>query len=117
MPAVRRLADLRQAEFQRKDPAGILIYEAAILVETGGFHDFDKLIVASCPEEVQIERGMARDGSTREATLSRLRRQLPLKEKLQYADFVIETSGTREHTLEQTRHVYEKLRGVKQQPS
>jgi dephospho-CoA kinase len=116
-PAVRRLGDLRKSEIERHDPSGILIYEAAILVETGGYRDFDKLIVAACPEEIQIERAMARDGSTREAVLARLRRQLPLSEKLRFADFVIETSGTMEQTNVQTRSVYEKLHGVKQQQS
>ena len=114
-PAVRRLGDTRRAAIERGDPGGILIYEAAILVETGGFRDFDKLIVASCPEEIQIERAMARDGSTREAVVARLRRQLPLSEKVQHADFVIETGGTMEQTIEQTRQVYEKLHGVKQE--
>ena len=113
-PAVRRLSDARRAAFERSDPSGILVYEAAILVETGGFRDFDKLIVASAPEEIQIERAMARDGSTREAVVARLRRQLPLSDKVRHADFVIDTGGTMEHTIEQTRSVYEKLRGVKQ---
>ena len=114
-PAVRRLGDARKLAFERDDPGGILIYEAAILVETGGFRDFDKLIVASCPEEIQIERAMARDGSMREAAVARLRRQMPLSEKLQHADFVIETGGTMEQTNELTRQVYEKLHGVKQE--
>ena len=113
-PAVRRLGDARKAAFEHHDPGGILIYEAAILVETGGFRDFDKLIVASCPEEIQIERAMSRDGSTREAVVARMRRQLPLSEKIRHADFVIETGGSKEQTIERTRQVYEELRGVKQ---
>jgi dephospho-CoA kinase len=108
-PAVRRLGAAKTAEFERDDPAGILIYEAAILVETGAFRDFDRLIVAACPEELQIERAMARDGSTREAVTARLRRQLPLEEKLAHADFVIDTSGPKEQTIEQTRIVFERL--------
>ena len=114
-PAVRRLGDARRAAFKAQDPTGIFVYEAAILVETGGFRGFDKLIVASCPEEIQIERAMARDGSTRQAALARLSRQLPLSEKLRHADYVIETDGPMEQTMEQTRQVYEKLHGVKQQ--
>ena len=116
-PAVRRLSDAWQAERSREGAAGIFVYEAAILVETGGFREFDKLIVAACPEQIQVERAMARDGSAREAVMARLRRQLPLIEKLKHADFVIETSGPMEQTIAQTRSVYEKLRGVKQQQS
>lgn len=109
-PAVRKLTLAKTAVLDAIDPAGILIYEAAILVETGGFRDLDKLIVASCPEEVQIERAMARDHSTREAVLARLRQQLPLSEKVRFADFVVDTSGSKEQTVEQTRSVFERLK-------
>jgi dephospho-CoA kinase len=45
--------------------------------------------------------------------LDRLSRQMPLDEKIQYADYVIDTSGARENTLAQTRAVYESLVGMK----
>jgi dephospho-CoA kinase len=53
---------------------------------------------------------MERDGASRENVLDRLRRQIPLDDKVKYADFVIDTSGTKENTLQQTRKVYEELR-------
>jgi dephospho-CoA kinase len=105
-PAVRRLGNQRIEAFGSD---GILVYEAAILVETGGYRDFDRLIVAACPEELQIERAMLRDGSNRESVLARLRQQMPLAEKIGYADYVIDTSGTLEDTLRQTRDVYASL--------
>ena len=80
--------------------------EAAILIETGSYRDYARLIVAVCRAEQQIERAMARDHLTREEVLDRLRRQMPLEEKVKYADYVIDTSGTKEHTLAQTRAVY-----------
>jgi dephospho-CoA kinase len=46
---------------------------------------------------------------TREEVLDRLRRQMPLDQKIQYADYVVDTSGAKENTLEQTRVVYESL--------
>jgi dephospho-CoA kinase len=67
-----------------------------------------------CSEEQQIERAMARDHLTREEVLGRLRRQMPLAEKVKYADYVIDTSGTKEHTIQQTRRVFESLRGLSQ---
>ena len=42
--------------------------------------------------------------------MDRIGRQLPLEEKKRVAHFVIDTSGTKESTLEQTRVVYEALR-------
>ena len=51
---------------------------------------------------------------TREEVLDRLRRQMPLEQKVKYADYVIDTSGTKEHTLDQTRTVYASLRSIQQ---
>ena len=80
-------------------PDGIAVTEAAILVETGSYKDYDRLIVAVCGPEQQIERAMERDGASREEVLNRLRRQMPLEDKVKYADFVIDTSGSKENTL------------------
>jgi dephospho-CoA kinase len=104
----RDLAD----EFTRDHPDGIVVTEAAILVETGSYKDYDRLIVAVCRPEQQIERSMERDGVSREEVLRRLRRQMPLEEKVKYADFIIDTSGSKEATLQQVRTVYEALRRV-----
>lgn len=111
-PAVRRLGDAKSAAIAAADPHGILVYEAAILVETGGYRNFDKLIVAACPESIQIERAMARDGSTREEAAARIARQLPLADKVRHADFIVDTGGSLEQTLNQTRITYEALRGL-----
>ena len=117
-PAVRARSRRLTEAFATRDANGICVYEAAIIVETGSFRDFDRLIVAACTEEQQVERAIARDtlGNhlTREEVLDRLRRQMPLKEKVKYADYVIDTSGTKEHTLEQTRTVYASLRSIEQ---
>ena len=96
-------------EYASAHPHGIAIVEAAILVETGSYRNYAKLIVAVCSEEQQIERAMSRDGMTREQVLDRLRRQMPLAEKIKYADYVIDTSGAKESTLAQTRAVYRAL--------
>jgi len=101
----RRLMD----EYAAAHPHGIAVVEAAILVETGSYRNFSKLIVAVCSEEQQIERAMSRGGMTREQVLDRLRRQMPLAEKIKYADYVIDTSGAKESTLAQTRGVYQAL--------
>ena len=63
--------------------------EAALLVETGLYLTLDKLIVISAPEEDRISRVMARDGSTREQVLARIRAQMPEEQKVKYADYII----------------------------
>jgi dephospho-CoA kinase len=100
------------AEIAKSDPQAIVVVAAAILVETGRYKRFDRLIVAVCNREQQIERAIERGPYTREKVLARLSRQLPLEEKLRVADYVIDTSGTKENTLEQVRTVHRSLRSL-----
>jgi len=109
-PPVRARIGNLVAEFERRDPDGIAIIEAAILIETGTYRGYDRLILVVCREDQQIERAMARDHLTREEVVVRLSRQMPLAEKVKYADYVIDTSGTKESTLQQTGEVYALLR-------
>jgi dephospho-CoA kinase len=97
------------AAIAQSDPGAIVVVEAAILVETGSYKKFDKLIVVVCTPEQQMERALKRGAYTKEEVLARLSRQLPLEEKLRVADYVIDTSGMKQNTLEQVRSLYEKL--------
>jgi dephospho-CoA kinase len=112
-PAVIRKEEEFLREAEKTDPSGVAIVEAAILIETGSYRRFDKLIVVVCQPEQQVERAIKRDGSTPEEARARLSRQMPMEEKRRYADYVIDTSGTKEHTAEQTRSVYEALRSLR----
>lgn len=111
-PPVRARIENAIREFAEREPRGIAVTEAAILIEAGTYRRYDRIVVAVCAEEQQIERAMERDQLTREEVLDRLSRQMPLQEKLKYADYVIDTSGTKERTVEQTRSVYEALRSL-----
>ncbi len=110
-PAVVHMEEEWLAHISSIDPAGIAVVEAAILIETGSYKRFDKLIVTVCESAQQIERSMQR-GLTREEAMARLGRQMPLEEKRKFADYIIDTAGTRENTLEQTRAVYDSLRSL-----
>lgn len=109
-PAVRAREERRIAEIAQADPHAIAVVAAAILVETGSYRNFDKLIVVTCTLEQQMERALKRGSYSKEEILARLSRQLPLEEKLRVADYVIDTSGSKESTLEQVRVVYASLR-------
>jgi dephospho-CoA kinase len=111
-PPVRQREESRMAQIAQADPGAIVVVEAAILVETGRYKSFDRLIVATCSPEDQMERALQRPSYNKEEVLARLSRQLPLKEKLQVADYVIDTSGPKEATLEQVRKVYGSLRSL-----
>jgi dephospho-CoA kinase len=111
-PAVIRCEAALMTEFFARQPHGIAVVEAAILIETGSHRRFDKLILVFCAQERQIERAMRREGAVEADIRARIGHQMPIEEKRKYADFVIDTSGTKEDTLRQARTVYEELRRI-----
>jgi dephospho-CoA kinase len=102
------------AEIEARDPDAVAVVEAAIMVESGSYENYDRLILAACPRDVQIARFVEREKSTVEEAESRLDKQMPLEDKRGYADFVIDTAGSRSQTLAQVEDVYRKLRGEAQ---
>ncbi|MGH9582437.1 MAG: dephospho-CoA kinase [Bryobacteraceae bacterium] len=108
-PAVFRLEEELLIGFDRQNPAGIAVIEAAILIETGRCERFRRLILTACEEETQIERGMKRDGLTREQVLARIAHQMPLEEKKRHAHYVIDTGGPKEATARRVREIHREL--------
>lgn len=109
-PEVNKLALRRFREIDEGDPHAIVIYAAAILVETGSHRDFDKLIVVACPREQQIARALERPGAKESDVLARLERQMPMQKVIEFADYIIDSGGTTEDTLRQTKLVFEELK-------
>ena len=92
-----------------EDPDGIGIVDAALMIESGGYRRFDKLIVVHCRPEVQLERLMLRDKLSREEALRRINSQMPQEEKQKYADYLIDTSEGFELTRSRSVEIYHKL--------
>lgn len=109
-PAVFRLEERLLASYAAQDPSGITVTEAAILIETGRYKRFDRLIVTECDRETQIARAMKRDNISRQEVLARLEKQLPTDEKRKYADYLIDTSGSKEETVDRTAAIYRELK-------
>ena len=95
--------------WEAEDPDGIGIIDAALMIESGGYKRFDKLIVVHCRPEVQLERLMLRDKLSRDEALRRINSQMPQEEKLRFADYLIDTSDGFELTRTQIISVHQKL--------
>jgi dephospho-CoA kinase len=109
-PLIMAEQDAMLNRWESEDPRGVGIVDAALLIESGGFRRFDKLVVVHCRPDVQLERLMRRNGFSREEALSRIGAQLPQEEKLKHADFAIDTSGSFDETRARVSEVYEQLR-------
>lgn len=69
-----------------------IIYEAAILIETGFFKHFDKIVLVTSSSELRISRVMQRDNATRQMVLRRMENQWDDQLKIPLADFVIQNN-------------------------
>jgi len=90
-------------------PAPYVMYEGALLVETGAYQAFSALVVVSADEAVQRLRLIARDGFTVSEANSRIEAQLPLERKVAVADFVVTNNGDLEGTRDQVARVHQQL--------
>ena len=97
-------------EWENEDPDGIGIVDAALMIESGGYKRFDKLIVVHCRPEVQLERLMLRNNLPLAEAQRRIAAQMPQEEKQKYADYLIDTSDGFEPTRKRTVEVYNELR-------
>ncbi len=100
----------RIQRFSAEDPQAVIVLDAALLIEVGRQEDFNRLVVVYADEETRLARLMARDGLSRHDAHRRILAQMPLEAKLEYADFVIDNSGSREETRKQAQRVFEELR-------
>jgi len=86
----------------------VAVVDAALMVEAGTYRDYRRLVVVHCPRRLQLERLMARGLSGDEAA-GRIDSQLPIEEKLRYADYLVDTSGNLKDTERQVGEVWKKL--------
>src|ERR1700752_447236 len=96
-------------DWEAIDPDGIGIVDAALMIESGGYKRFDKLIVVFCQPEVQLERLILRNSFSREEAQCRIDSQMSQEEKQRFADFLIDTSDGFEPARQRTIEVYNQL--------
>lgn len=111
-PEIMQRIAVRLAAIKEEAPDTIAIVDAALLVETGAYKNYDKLIVVYAPEEIQEKRLIERDGMNREEARRRINAQGPINEKLKVADYVIRNEGTLNMLYKTTENVFSSLRTI-----
>ena len=91
-------------------PDGIAVIEAALMIESGGYRRFDKVIVVWCEAAIQLQRLMTRNNLSEQEALQRIGAQMPQTEKKRYADFLIETTEGFEAAQRQTVEIFGQLK-------
>ena len=80
--------------------APFVIYEAAILFESGSYENCDLIITVTAPIESRIQRVIQRDNTTREQVLKRINSQWNDEQRIAKSDFVIENSNSETTKIE-----------------
>ncbi len=108
-PEIRQRQTGILAELVTEGFGGIVIFDAALLVEAGGAQNVDRLVVVYADEMTQRKRLMLRDDISEEEATQRIRSQMPLAEKGKLAHYVIDNSGARQVTERQVKEAHERL--------
>jgi len=100
----RRVAGMEQLA----DGDRIVIVEATLLIEAGGKARYDRIVIVDVDPAKQLQRAIAR-GMTAQDASRRIARQLPRKERLRYADYIIDNSDDARAAERETRRVFDAL--------
>lgn len=109
-PFIIAAQDEQMRQWEEQGPQAIAVVDAALMIESGGYRRFDKIIVVYCRPDVQLQRLMSRDGLTRKEAEQRIAAQMPQDEKKSFANFLIDTSDGFDSTRQQTEAVFRQLR-------
>ena len=109
-PLIITAQDEQLRLWELETPAGIAVVDAALMIESGGYRRFDKLVVVHCRPEVQLDRLISRDGLSPQEAEKRIAAQMSQEEKMKYADFLIDSSEGFDDTRARTERVYRELR-------
>lgn len=113
-PAVIQKQDEWMDEVGRRNPEGMAVVEAALILEAGAQGHFDEIVVVTAPLQQRTERFAKRFKMTQEAARAEVERrsaaQMPDEEKVKKADYVIENSGSLAGLEKQVKQVFSQLR-------
>ncbi len=108
-PLVIHAQDNWLKEREKESPDGIAIVDAALMIESGSYRRFEKIIVVWCEADIQLQRLMLRNNLSKEEAQKRIDAQLSQEEKKTYADHLIDTSEGFAITRARVEEVYRKM--------
>jgi len=98
------------ASLELSDPGAVVVFDAALLIESGAHERMDRVVVVWCRPETQLDRLIDKSGLTEKEALQRIEAQLPIDEKRAFADYVVDNDGSMEDTRRQVEAVFRELK-------
>ena len=110
-PEIIAEQDRRLKNIESEGNTPIAVVDAAVMIESGSWKRFDLIVVVDCDESQQISRLCRRNGMREEEAMRRIEAQMPLSEKVKYADHVIDNRGSMDDTRKQVEELIKSLSG------
>ena len=108
-PAIRARFQARLDELAAQGFAGIVVFDAPVMIESGNYKNMDRLVVVVTDDATQAARLQERDGTDEVEGRRKIASQMPLAEKAKLAEYVVNNSGAREATAAEVRRVFAAL--------
>jgi dephospho-CoA kinase len=107
----------RRGQIAQRDPEAVIIFDVPLLIETRAHELMDKVIVVYADRKTQLKRLKERDHLDAEEAKRRIVAQLPLSDKKQYADYVIDGMASPQEVAKQTEAIYQELKALAKKSS
>ena len=100
------------SDHQKINPEAVVIIDSALLIESQNYKNVAKVIIVQSTQELQIQRVVNRDGNSSISVKNRLKSQMPLEEKLNYADYILYNTSGRDQLKSQAHRLYSELKNL-----
>ncbi|MGC2424007.1 MAG: dephospho-CoA kinase [Nitrospirota bacterium] len=104
----RREAEITEG-ISRNEPGAVIVFDAALLIESGAYRRMDGVIVVWCSRQTQMDRLVKNCHLSPGEARLRIESQMPLDEKKRYASWVIDNDGELQAAISQARGIYPQL--------
>ena len=113
-PLIIERSRARARQIVTADASAIVLLDAPLLIEAGAYDTADLVVVVTASSETQLRRTLERSRAqgrmlTESEVQARIDAQMPLAEKINYADIVIENEGTLEELRGQIDRLWKKF--------
>ncbi len=113
-PLIIQRSRSRARQLVLQDPLCVVLLDAPLLIEAGAYDSVDLIVVVTAAPEIQLQRILERSHAqnrplTENEAQARIDSQMPVSEKIKYADVIIENDGTLKELNEQVDQLWDQL--------
>lgn len=114
-PKIKEEIYRRLKEIREKDSKAIVVIDAPLLIELGEYQEMDKVAVVASSVDKQIERIKIRNGLEEQEARRIIDSQMPISEKIKFADFIIINNGSLEEVEMKAIQIFNEIKKIAHQ--